>query len=39
MVSSIAVILNQLLDVACIVLGSAVKVGSIGSMKLGMGDI
>ena len=37
MVSSIVVILNQLLDVVCI--GTAMEVGGIGSMKLGMGNI
>jgi len=39
MVSSIVVILNQLLDVVCIVLGTTMEVGAIGSVKLGMGNI
>jgi len=30
---------NQLLDVACIVLGTTIEVGGIGSTKLGMGNI
>jgi len=32
-------ILNQILDVVCIVLGSTIEVGGIGSTKLGMGNI
>jgi len=32
-------IFNQLLDVACIVLGTTIEVGGIGSTKLGMGNI
>ena len=32
-------IFNQLLDVACIVLGTTIEVGGIGSTKLGMGNV
>ena len=32
-------IFNQILDVACIVLGTTIEVGGIGSTKLGMGNI
>jgi len=32
-------IFNQLLDVACIVLGTTIEVGGIGSTKLGIGNI
>jgi len=35
----VIVILNQLLDVACNVLVTAMEVGGIGTMKLGMGNI
>ena len=35
----VVVILNQILDVACNVLDTAMEVGGIGTMKLGMGNI
>ena len=35
----VVVILNQLLDVACNVLDTAMEVGGIGTMKLGMQHI